>query len=117
VFIFPPLLSIVAFVPAHTYGSHAYFWNLVTYAFVETNVLLFAIDAVVLFIFLPVFERMWGATETTCFFLACVVSAALFLLISLVACFAVTLRWEVLQVCAQLASAHVTPNDSIQTNI
>ncbi len=116
-FIFPPLLSIVAFVPAHTYGSHAYFWNLVTYAFVETNVLLFAIDAVVLFIFLPVFERMWGATETTCFFLACVVSAALFLLISLVACFAVTLRWEVLQVCAQLASAHVTPNDSIQTNI
>jgi hypothetical protein len=40
VFIFPPLLSVVAFVPAHTYGSHAYFWNLVSYAFVETNLLL-----------------------------------------------------------------------------
>jgi hypothetical protein len=105
VFIFPPLLSIVAFVPAHTYGSHAYFWNLVTYAFVETNVLLFAVDAAALFIFLPIFERMWGATETACFFFSCVASAALILLISLVACFALTLNWEVLQVCTQLAHA------------
>jgi membrane associated rhomboid family serine protease len=107
-FIFPPLLSIVAFVPAHTYGSHAYFWNLVTYAFVETNVLLFAIDAAALFMFLPIFERMWGATETACFFLACVVSSALLLLVSIVACFALTLKWEVLLVCAHCTAACVS---------
>ena len=95
------MLSIVALVPAHTYGSHAYFWNLVTYSFVETNVLLFAIDAAAIFTFLPIFERMWGATETACFFLACAVSAALLLLISLVATFALTLEWSVLQVRAQ----------------
>lgn len=64
--------------------------------------LLFAIDAAALFIFLPIFERMWGATETACFFFSCVASAALILLISLVACFALTLKWEVLQVCTQL---------------
>ena len=92
------MLSVVAFVPAHTYGSHAYFWNLVTYSFVETNILLFAIDAAFILTFLPIFERMWGAAETACFFLACVASAALLLLISLIACFAVTLEWKVLQV-------------------
>jgi hypothetical protein len=112
VFIFPPLLSVVAFVPAHTYGSHAYFWNLVTYAFVETNLLLFVIDALVILTFLPIFERMWGATETACFFLASAVCAALLLLISLVACFALTLEWRVLQVCTDLAVACTKPHFS-----
>lgn len=98
VFIFPPLLSVAAFVPAHTYGSHAYFWNLVSYAFVETNLLLFVIDAFAILAFLPIFERMWGATETACFFLATAACAALLLLITIVASFAVTLDWSVLQV-------------------
>ena len=68
----------------------------------ETNVLLFAIDAAAIFTFLPIFERMWGATETACFFLACSVTAALLLLVSLVAFFALTLEWSVLQVRAQI---------------
>jgi hypothetical protein len=92
-------------VPAHTYGSHAYFWNIVTYSFVETNMLLFATDAAFIFTFFPIFERMWGATETACFFLACVASAALLLLVSLIACFAVTMEWKVLQVCSDVAAA------------
>lgn len=105
VFIFPPLLSVVAFVPAHTYGSHAYFWNLVSYAFVETNLLLFVIDALAMLTFLPIFERMWGVTETACFFLASAVCAALLLLVSIVALFALTLDWSVLQVSIDVAVA------------
>ena len=105
VFVFPPLLSVVAFVPAHTYGSHAYFWNLVSYAFVETNLLLFVIDALAMLTFLPIFERMWGVTETACFFLASAVCAALLLLVSIVALFALTLDWSVLQVSIDVAVA------------
>jgi hypothetical protein len=105
VFIFPPLLSVVAFVPAHTYGSHAYFWNLVSYAFVETNLLLFVVDALAILTFLPIFERMWGVTETACFFLASAACAALLLLLSIVAFFALTLDWSVLQVSIDVAVA------------